>query len=205
MSAWAYRCRGCDEKKSSWFVSELDVERLGSEVQIVRVRVDADWQCAVLDRSQRVAVDKQLLRDVIASDEADCPECAALLAAAAGTPGDAAMEPAPITDSADRPSGAENPLASESTGQHGRTLQAAAISLQGEQFVVVVTSRSLVTSPGEADMAIDDLQKQFGGVPVVLMAQRDDGAPSYFGDSRLVDLLADVPIERMPWKEYRIG
>ena len=27
----------------------------------------------------------------------------------------------------------------------------------------------------------------------------DDGSPSYYGDSRLVDLLADP--EKMPWKE----
>ena len=63
----------------------------------------------------------------------------------------------------------------------------------------------LVISPGEADMAIDDLQPYFGGVAVVLMAQKDDGSSSYYGDSQLVELLADIPIEKMPWKEYPMG
>jgi hypothetical protein len=204
MSAWAYRCRGSGEDESAWFVSEVDVERFGPDVQIVRVRVGGDWKCAVLDRKERLAVENQLLRDVIASDEADCPECAEMLGAASRSPRNAAVEAVPTADSADKPPAAQDRAGPESTKQPGRTLQAAAISLQGQQFVVVVTSRNLVTSPGEADMAIDDLQKQFGGVPVLLMAQRDDGAPSYYGDSRLVDLLAGVPIERMPWKEYRI-
>ena len=88
---------------------------------------------------------------------------------------------------------------------HAKKVQAAAISLRGHQFVVVVVPMTLVASPGEADMAIDDLQLYFEGVPVVLMAQKEDGSPSYYGDSQLVDMLADIPIEKMPWKEYRVG
>ena len=83
--------------------------------------------------------------------------------------------------------------------------QAAAISLRGHRFAVVVIPMTLVTSPGEANMAIEDLQPYFGGVPVVLMAQKDDGSPSYYGVDQLVELLADIPIEKMPWKEYSIG
>ncbi len=54
-------------------------------------------------------------------------------------------------------------------------------------------------------MAIEDLQPYFGGVPVVLMAQKDDGSPSYYGDSQLVELLAHIPMNKMPWKEYPGG
>ena len=81
MSAWAYRCQPCIEGEADWFVSQLDVERLNPDVQIVRVKVGADWKCALLDRTQTVAVESQLLRDVIASDEADCPQCGEMLAA----------------------------------------------------------------------------------------------------------------------------
>ena len=65
MSAWAYRCHPCVEEESDWFVSQLDVEQLGPDVRIVRVRVGRDWKCAFLDRTQPVVVDSQLLRDVI--------------------------------------------------------------------------------------------------------------------------------------------
>jgi hypothetical protein len=86
MSAWAYRCHPCVEDESDWFVSQLDVEQLGPDVRIVRVRVGRDWRCAFLDRTQPVVVDSQLLRDVIPSDDADCPQCSDSLAAARSTP-----------------------------------------------------------------------------------------------------------------------
>ena len=84
-------------------------------------------------------------------------------------------------------------------------VQAAAISLQGADFAVVVVSEDLLKSPGEADMAIERFQPAFGGVPVLLMAQNDDGSPIYYGDQDLVRAMADIPIERMPWREYSVG
>ena len=54
-------------------------------------------------------------------------------------------------------------------------------------------------------MAIEDLQLYFDSGPVVLMVQKEDGSPSYYSDSQLVELLADIPIEKMPWKEYPVG
>ncbi len=84
-------------------------------------------------------------------------------------------------------------------------VQGAAISLGGVNFAVVLVPMTLVDSPGEADMAIDTLQPGFGGVPVVLMAQRDDGSPRYYGDEQLVLALRDVPVDAMPWQEYDVS
>jgi hypothetical protein len=81
------------------------------------------------------------------------------------------------------------------------TVQTAATSLQRHRFVVVLVPITLVTSPGEADMAIDDLQPYFEGVPVVSMAQKEDGSPCYYGESQLVEMLTGLLIEEMPWKE----
>ncbi len=53
-------------------------------------------------------------------------------------------------------------------------------------------------------MAIDSMQPKFGGAPVVLMAQRDDGSPVYFGDANLVKDLQEIPVDEMPWKVYSI-
>ena len=41
-------------------------------------------------------------------------------------------------------------------------VQAAAISLQGQNFIIVLVGMDMVTSSGEADMAIDSLQPKFG-------------------------------------------
>ncbi len=84
-------------------------------------------------------------------------------------------------------------------------VQGAAISLEGVNFAVVAVGMDLVKNPGEADMAIETIQPAFGGVPVVLMAQNEQASPTYYGDEDLVRSLADVPIDKMPWKEYSVG
>ena len=83
-------------------------------------------------------------------------------------------------------------------------VQAAAISIQSSNFIVVVVSMDLVTNSGEGNMAIDSMQPKFGGAPVVLMAQRDDGSPVYFGDANLVKDLQEIPVDEVPWKVYSI-
>jgi hypothetical protein len=83
-------------------------------------------------------------------------------------------------------------------------VQAAAISLAGRQFVIVVVDVALIETPGEANMAADRLSDGFNGADVVLMGQRADDSPVYFGDQDIVESLRDLSIEDMPWKEYRL-
>ena len=70
--------------------------------------------------------------------------------------------------------------------------------------MVVLVGLTMASGPGEADLVIADMQRRFG-VPVVLMGQEEDGTPVYYGDQDLKDLLAAVPVDRMPWKEYRLN
>ena len=83
-------------------------------------------------------------------------------------------------------------------------IQAAAISLKGNNFIIVLVGMDMVSNAGEADMAIDTLQPKFGNAPVILMAQREDSSPVYYGDQDLVTALADIPVDEMPWKTYSI-
>ena len=83
-------------------------------------------------------------------------------------------------------------------------VQAAAISLQDSNFVIVLVGIEIATNSGEADMAIDSLQPKFGNAPVILMAQREDTSPVYYGDQDLVKALRDIPVDGMPWKSYSI-
>lgn len=83
-------------------------------------------------------------------------------------------------------------------------VQAAAISLQNHNFVIVLVGMEIVTNAGEADMAIDTLQPKFGDVPVILMAQREDTSPVYYGEQDMVSALGDIPVDEMPWKTYSI-
>ena len=83
-------------------------------------------------------------------------------------------------------------------------VQAAAITLQNNNFVIVLVPMEMVENSGEADMAIDTLQPKFGNAPVILMAQREDTSPVYYGDQELVKALRDTPVDQMPWKSYSI-
>lgn len=83
-------------------------------------------------------------------------------------------------------------------------IQAAAISLQDRNFVIVLVGMDMVSNSGEADMAIDTLEPKFGSAPVILMAQREDSSPVYYGDQDLVEALRDLPVDEMPWKSYSV-
>ena len=197
MSAWAYECRARDESAARWFVSRTAINELPPDTRAVLVRVGDDWLPAVVDRSRQVAVEAMLLHDVIADEEftgdpENSPD---------SEPGTAAADFAPKTpvsgrvDRSDAPSrGSGPPVASQ-------PVTAAAISIAGTKFVVVLVGLATASGPGEADLAIADMQRRFG-VPVVLMGQEEDGTPIYYGNEDLKERLATVPVDRMPWKEY---
>ena len=83
-------------------------------------------------------------------------------------------------------------------------IQGATLTSQGVDFAIALVGMELVNSHGEADMAIESISPTFGGVPVVLMAQKEDGSPVYYGDDDLVRSLMGMSIEHMPWKEYSV-
>lgn len=177
MAIWAYECRPC-AGNGVWLVSRASVDALSAGVRTLRVKVGSEWRCATVNRERPVEVEAMLLREAVASDLQDCPECVPPPAAEAGR-------------------GAGRATATE--------VQAAAVSMQGHRMLVVLVPLSLVRSVGEADMLVADLRPRFGDVDLLLMGQDEDGAPHYHGDAGLVDLLADVPIDKMPWKSYPTG
>lgn len=174
MAIWAYACRPC-AGKGVWLVSRAAVDALPTGVQTLRVKVGSEWRCATVERERPVEVEAMLLREAVASDRQDCPECA----------------PPPPAPDAGRGASTE--------------VQAAAVSIQGRRMLVVLVPLELVHSAGEADMLVADLRPRFGNVDMLLMGQDDDGAPHCHGDAALVRLLADVPIHEMPWKSYPVG
>lgn len=190
MAIWAYPCRPCAGTGSAtssgtdsgaWMVSQAQVDEMPRDVTILRVKNGHDWVCARVDRSRPLAIEGQLLREAVASDGQDCPDCA--------TPRTTVQAAA-----------AAEPAAAAAAQVH-----VAAISLQGHRFVVVLTRLDVVRSAGEADMLQTDLQQRLGGADVVLMGQAEDGTPEYHGDPALLALLADLPVDRMPWRSLSLG
>ena len=75
--------------------------------------------------------------------------------------------------------------------------------MAGTKFMVVLVGLTTASGPGESDLLIEGMQQRFG-VPVVLMGQEEDGPPVYYGDQDLKELLAAVPVDRMPRKGYAL-
>lgn len=181
MAAWAYLCRLCGgQQPTTAYVSASTVAEMPAACRIVLVRVDGQWRCALVDRDRRHAVDRMLLRDVCVGDAGDCPDCAELLADE-----DRGEEQAP------------SPAAGA-----GGSVQAAAVEVDGRRLVVVLVSEALIDAPTEADMAIERLAPQFAGATVILLAQREDGKPRYYGEPGLCERIAHHALERLPWKIY---
>jgi hypothetical protein len=71
-------------------------------------------------------------------------------------------------------------------------------------FAVVVVTRKIIKDRDAAAQTARNFQAVFPGVPIVLMAQDASGTPTYVGRPDLVWFLADVPLGRIPWKEYNV-
>lgn len=178
MSVRAYACHAPGSDQVLGYVAAGRVAEWPAETRIVQLRFGTEWKCALLDRTRLVEVEGLLVRDGVPADELECPECA--------------PPPTPARDAAPEPPGRSAPA----------PVQAAAVALQGRRMVVVLVRRDVIDNPGEAALLQGAMQTRFGGVPVVLMGQDDDGTPRYAGDAGLLALLDGVPIEKMPWRTY---
>ena len=200
MSAWAYECRTRDDSAARWFVARTAIDELPPDTRGVLVRVGDDWLPAIVDRSRQVAVEAMLLHDVIADEEFTGTGAEVLPASEPSAPATNLLttsDSGPV-DRRDLQPGAPGRSAAR------QPVTAAAISMAGTKFIVVLVDLTTASGPGEADLVIADMQRRFG-VPVVLMGQEEDGTPIYYGNVDLKERLADVPVDRMPWKEYTLS
>lgn len=81
-------------------------------------------------------------------------------------------------------------------------LTAAVIREQGVEFAVVLVNRQS-TQPGTREATARSVQPLFPGRMVLLCSQDSRGTPSYFGRRDLVQFLANMFMEQLPWKKYR--
>lgn len=82
--------------------------------------------------------------------------------------------------------------------------QGAVIREQGQTFAVVIVKQEIISHRGEADRTMRGLSSVFPGLPIVLMAQDNQGRPTYYGRTDIARFLASVSLEVIPWREYTI-
>lgn len=80
----------------------------------------------------------------------------------------------------------------------------AVVTEQGLEFAIAVVRKSVLDTSGTRDQAIVEFSAAFGNLPTVLMAQDARGVPNYYGRPDIVDFLASVPMEAIPWRQYTL-
>jgi len=82
--------------------------------------------------------------------------------------------------------------------------QGALIKEQGVTFGIVIVKPHVLNSSSEADSMRGFGVRAFGPVPIILMAQNARGIPTYLGRRDIVNFLAKVPMQAIPWREYTL-
>lgn len=82
--------------------------------------------------------------------------------------------------------------------------QGAIIQEQGVRFAIVIVKPHVVQMQSQGNQAVSRYSGMLG-VPVVLMAQDARDVPTYYGRRDIVDFLANVPIEAIPWQEFTLS
>jgi hypothetical protein len=82
-------------------------------------------------------------------------------------------------------------------------IQAAVVQDQGQTFAVVVVKKRIVDSQHQSSEAINSFASLFPNMPITLMAQDNNGTPTYRGRRDIVNFLSKLQISQIPWKEYR--
>lgn len=85
------------------------------------------------------------------------------------------------------------------------TFDAALVCEQGAEFAVVCVRRGVIGNPTQAAQTQASFSPHFGGVPVVLMEQDSSGRPTYYGRRDIVDFLANLSMDRLPWKKWHLN
>lgn len=80
--------------------------------------------------------------------------------------------------------------------------QGALVTEQGVTFAIVIVKPHVIQNSFTARETLRGFAPRFPGVPVVLMAQDYRGVPTYYGRKDIVNFLANVPMECIPWREY---
>lgn len=83
--------------------------------------------------------------------------------------------------------------------------QGALVKEQGVTFGIIIVKPHVLNSSPEADSMRGVGVRVFGAVPIILMAQNSRGVPTYLGRRDIVNFLAKVPVQAIPWREYTLN
>ena len=83
--------------------------------------------------------------------------------------------------------------------------QGALVKEQGVVFGIIIVQPHVLNNLAEASSTRKIGVRTFGPVPIILMAQNSRGVPTYLGRKDIVNFLANVPVQAIPWREYTLA
>lgn len=83
--------------------------------------------------------------------------------------------------------------------------EGAKITEQGVTFGIVIVKPHVLNSPTDRAGARSLGIQAFGRIPIILMAQNGNGTPTYQGRRDIVNFLANVFMEQIPWMRYTLN
>jgi hypothetical protein len=84
-------------------------------------------------------------------------------------------------------------------------VEGAVLKEQGVTFAIVVVKSHVLNTNGQCEDARSSFRSIFPGVPIILMAQNNQGTPTYQGRRDIVQFLSRVHVSQIPWKRYTIN
>jgi len=85
------------------------------------------------------------------------------------------------------------------------TFEGAVVKERNVTFAVVVVKQHVVDNSVEANRTIVSFHPVFPGLPVVFMGQDSLGRPKVYGRRDIVNFLAHVPLQAIPWRKYELN
>lgn len=82
--------------------------------------------------------------------------------------------------------------------------QGALVKEQGVVFGIIIVHPHVLNNLAEVSSAREIGVRTFGPVPIILMAQNSRGVPTYLGRKDIVNFLANIPVQAIPWREYTL-
>lgn len=85
------------------------------------------------------------------------------------------------------------------------TIDGAIIKEQGVTFGIIVVKKHILSSDSTARETRENFQSslaEFSDIPLILAAQDSRGVFEYWGKPDIVDFLASISANRIPWKTY---
>lgn len=84
------------------------------------------------------------------------------------------------------------------------TITGAVIIEQGVTFAIISVKPHVIRYTYNAVRTRQSFARFFPNMPIILMAQDEDGAPRYVGRKDIVDFLKTVRVNQIPWKQFKL-